>query len=316
MADLTDYISLYMDSAPKYNSDSQSAGFPHPGSGGPSPTYLPSNVDSQSLSQSEFYTPDVAFGPNEPAQVSDLPEAPLGQSNQQRPPSPSRRSMFDFVSPFEALTNPPPQAKRKPVPSQPSGTGSNTDDSSWTTNIAMDPKRKSVENLMDQITRGQGPLQPPAQSVTAQFDPYAPSEELPTPQAEQSHTRSSRPLPPQPTTQSPRASPPKIAAQARQQRQSVESPIGPPAPPSGYYQQSRKDKEGSPFRPMGFDARNKSNGPRGKSAAGYVLVQYHELLLICRPTEAISRPLSSTSRSLWKISEHPQMPSSQLLSLW
>lgn len=269
MADLADYISFYLDS-PKYNNEPQPSPYPPPASGGPSPTYLPSNADSQSHSQGEFYSAE-SYAPSEPMQSSELSEMPLNQSNQQRPPSPGRRSMFDFVSPFDALTSPPQQGKRKPVPAQPPSVDS-TGDSSWT-NITMDPKRKSVENLMDQITRGQGPLQPPAQSVTAQFDPYAPSEELPTPQAEQAQTRAPRPLPPHPTQQqqqSPRASPPKIPAQARQQRQSVDSPIGPPAPQGGYYQQPRKDKESSPFRPVESQPRGKGNGGKGKSAAMYV----------------------------------------------
>lgn len=270
--DFADYISLYTDSAPKYNNDPQpTTSYPPTGSAGPSPTYLPSNVDSQSQSQSqgEFYSAPGSFDANEPPQTSDLPEMPpLSQSDQQRPPSPSRRSMFDFVSPFDALNSPPTQAKRKPVPAQPSITGT-SDDSSWS-NLAMDPKRKSVENLMDQITRGQGPLTPPTQAVTAQFDPYAyaPSDDLPTPQAEQGQAKAPRPLPPQPSGQtgSPRASPPKVAAQARaQQRTSVDSPIGPPAPQGSYYQAPRKEKESNnPFRPM--VASNKNVGLKGKTS--------------------------------------------------
>lgn len=273
MADFADYISLYMDStAPKFN-EPQPPSYPPTGSGGPSPTYLPSNVDSQSQSQGDFYSAD-SFGPNEPAQTSELSDMPLNQSNQQRPPSPARRSMFDFVSPFDALNSPPQQTKRKPVPQQPSITG-NSEDSSWT-NMTTDPKRKSVENLMDQITRGQGPLAPPAQSVTAQFDPYAPSEELSTPQTEQAQVRASRPLPPQPTgsADSPRASPPKVPPQVRQQRQSVESPIGPPAPQGSYFQPPRKEKENNPFRPMVTEARGKAVPPKGKSPTRYVSCKF------------------------------------------
>ena len=71
---------------------------------------------------------------------------------------------------------------------------SGTEESSWHT-APVDPKRKSVENLMDQLTRGQGPPLHSTQSVTAQFDPYAPTEE-PTPPSDQSQARASRPLPP------------------------------------------------------------------------------------------------------------------------
>ncbi|EKM55623.1 uncharacterized protein PHACADRAFT_256363 [Phanerochaete carnosa HHB-10118-sp] len=255
-------------SGPKYNNEPQPSTYPPLASGGPSPTYLPSNADSQSHSQGEFYSAE-SYGPSEQIQPSEYPEAPLNNQTNQRPPSPGRRSLFDFVSPFDALASPPQQSKRKPVPPQQPPSTDSTGDSSWT-NVTMDPKRKSVENLMDQITRGQGPLQPPAQSVTAQFDPYAPSEELSTPQAEQAQTRASRPLPPHPTQQqqqSPRASPPKVPAQARQQRQSVDSPIGPPAPQGSYYQQPRKEKESSPFRPIEPQARGKGNGGKGKAVA-------------------------------------------------
>ncbi|KAH8115475.1 hypothetical protein DFH11DRAFT_1726298 [Phellopilus nigrolimitatus] len=56
------------------------------------------------------------------------PQAPQVQ---QQTPSPSRKSMFHFISPFDALD-------------------------AWTL-LAMDPKRTLMENLMDQLTRCQGP---------------------------------------------------------------------------------------------------------------------------------------------------------------
>ena len=99
------------------------------------------------------------------------------------------------------------------------------------------------------------------------YPPFRPQRVLPRP----------RPLPPHPTQQqqvqqqSPRASPPKMPAQARQQRQSVDSPIGPPAPQGSYYQQPRKDKESSPFRPVEPQTRAKAgNGGKGKNPATYV----------------------------------------------
>lgn len=47
---------------------------------------------------------------------------------------------------------------------------------------------------MDQLTKGQAPLPPSTQSATAQFDPYAPNEEISS-QTELSQMRSSRPPP-------------------------------------------------------------------------------------------------------------------------
>ncbi|KAI0691414.1 hypothetical protein BC835DRAFT_1417087 [Cytidiella melzeri] len=89
----------------------------------------------------------------------------------------------------------------------------------------MSGLRKTIsdKNLMDQLTRGQGSLPPPAQSVTVQFDRYAPQEDL-TQIAEPTR---SRPLPPQSAQQGAsllRALPPKPLAQARQQQRSAESP--------------------------------------------------------------------------------------------
>lgn len=261
-------------STPKYTGDQSSSSYPLPGSGGPSPTYLPSVSDSQSHQQGDYYGGDASsYTSHEQPQVSEAPQA---QPSEQRAPSPARRSMFDFVSPFDALTNPPAsqQSKRKPIPAQPpSNSASTTSDTVW--NLTVDPKRKSVENLMDQLTRGQVPPSAPAQSVTAQFDPYAPNEDV-TQQVELAQTKASRPLPPQPSqlgASSPRASPPKAPVQQQQQqpqqpqrqqaRRSIDSPIGPPGN-QNQFQSSQRDKEGSPL-PTGF--RYPSLEPRGKAAS-------------------------------------------------
>ncbi|KAI0685782.1 hypothetical protein BC835DRAFT_1309816 [Cytidiella melzeri] len=174
----------------------------------------------RSQGSTDFYG-DSSFISLDPTPASKTPQ-------QQRPLSPGGRSIFKFISSFDALSNPPAtqQQKRKPVRTQPSSAPSTSNEvSSWTA-VSVAPKRKSVENLMDQLTRGQGSLPPPAQFVTAQFDPYAPQEDL-TPIAQPAR---SRPLPPQHTQQGtslPRASPPKPVVQARQQRRSAKLPIGP-----------------------------------------------------------------------------------------
>lgn len=167
---------------------------------------------------------------------------------QQRPPSP-RRSMFDFVSPFEHLASTTGSVKKKPVP-QPPSASSATDDSSWTT--VTDPKRQSVENLLENISRGQlpqPPVQPSVQAPVSAYDTYMGDFS----QGEQVSNRA--PLPPIPTstksvpnrTASPmRASPPKPPVQ--QQRLPPRQPdsfIGPP-PSSASQSGGRREKESSP----------------------------------------------------------------------
>ncbi|KAJ3491804.1 hypothetical protein NLJ89_g11306 [Agrocybe chaxingu] len=91
------------------------------------------------------------------------PQAPPPpQQQQQQPPSP-RRSMFEFTSPFDHLSSSTGSIKKKAVPPQPSNVSSGNEDSSWTS--VTDPKRQSVENLLENMTRGlpqQSQPQPPA----------------------------------------------------------------------------------------------------------------------------------------------------------
>lgn len=109
------------------------------------------------------------------------------QQQQQQPPSP-RRSIFEFTSPFDHLP-----IKKKPVPpAQPASIASSTDDSaSWST--VTDPKRQSVENLLENLTRGQPP---PPQAHPPAYEAYLSGSDFS--QAESVSTRA--PLPPIPTT--------------------------------------------------------------------------------------------------------------------
>ena len=272
-------------SAPKYTNEQASASYPLPGSGGPSPTYLPSVPDSQSEQVPKYYGAESSYTSHEASSLNDPAQQ---QGSTQRPPSPGRRSMFEFVSPFDALSSPPAQQqKRKPIPppGQPSSNaGSATDDASWSA-VSLDPKRKSVENLMDQLTKGQSPLLPTNQSITAQFDPYASNEDVQQ-QADLSQPRS-RPLPPQPTQMGPvpaaRASPPKPVTQQQppppqqqrqqqQARRSVDSPIGPPGN-QAQFQVNQREKESSPLlsaRLLAMDQRAKPMVPKGKTSPKYV----------------------------------------------
>ncbi|THH32998.1 hypothetical protein EUX98_g1193 [Antrodiella citrinella] len=214
---------------------------PLPGSGGPSPTYLSTLPDSHH-DAGENYGGESTYASQ--SHENSEPFTQSGQDQQQQPPSP-RRSMFEFVSPFDALTGSSLQPKRKPAQTQTSHVAGGSEDS-WNSSAAVDPKRKSVENLMDQLTRGQAPMAPPpAQAPPVNpYDPYSPSDDPPLSQ-EPFLTRASRPLPPQPAqaTSSPRSSPPKIPLAQRQQRRSADSPMG---APQGSYGSPSPNKDGSP----------------------------------------------------------------------
>ncbi|KIJ60640.1 hypothetical protein HYDPIDRAFT_98194 [Hydnomerulius pinastri MD-312] len=198
---------------------------------------------------------------------------------QQAPPSP-RKSLFDFVSPFDALASSSSTVKKKPVPAAPASTSSGNEDS-WTSaslgSITNDPKRKSVENLIDQLTRGQAPYtsgQPPSPS----YDPYSTTDEYsqvetnqPTPQQLQQQPPPRAmplppPLPPKPgRSSSPRASPTKPLVQPQQQQRpqgrSVESPVSQAIPP-------RKEKEGSPGPRSTWKNEGRGKGaPKGKQSS-------------------------------------------------
>ncbi|KAI0747987.1 hypothetical protein C8Q80DRAFT_1102878 [Daedaleopsis nitida] len=242
-----------MSGAPKFSTpDAQQTSMSLPPSG-PSPPYIPQPAEQ--LHHDEYALPPETY-PHEREGSSGMHHAPQ-DPQQQRAPSPARRSMFDFVSPFDALNNtnagkrktqPPPQASE--------------DSSSWNS-VTIDPKRKSVENLMDQLTRGQAPLSQPTQPPVAPYDLYQTEE---VSQTEPLQARGSRPLPPHPTG-SPRSSPPKQASQpARQQRRAGESPIGGPQGPFGNSYQRDKDSSPLPQR-GGVEKRNSQKGKNTSPSA-------------------------------------------------
>ncbi|KAJ7582598.1 hypothetical protein C8J56DRAFT_955205 [Mycena floridula] len=181
--------------------------------------------------QREGYMPhDPAI---EVAQRSQ-PQQQQGGQTQQQPPSP-RRSMFDFVSPFDALSN-SGTVKKKPVPQQ-QASSSNEESSSWT--AVSDPKRQSVDNLLEHLTRQVAPSIAPAPPSSG-YESYMNTSDY-------SQTEQSRvpppPIPPKPQgpparTASPRASPPKTQA-GRAPGRFVESPSSQPG-------NGRRDKESSP----------------------------------------------------------------------
>ncbi|KAL5511726.1 hypothetical protein ACEPAH_4944 [Sanghuangporus vaninii] len=163
------------------------------------------------------------YGQETPRELPQGPQPqPLQQQHlpQQQPPSPSRKSMFEFVSPFDALASTGASGvKKKPVPEEPL-----THDEPWAPST-VDPKRKSMENLMDQLTRSsQGPVQPPQH----QLDSYSP--EPGTPPADPMHFQQKSMYGPKQQQQllgSPRGSPPRAHIhQAQTQQRTRESPSG------------------------------------------------------------------------------------------
>lgn len=228
---------------------------PAPGQA-PSPAY---SQDPNPPQQSDSYMQGQMYNPH------DAPYEPVshsGSQRQQRADSPARKSLFEFVTPFDALASSSSsnssQIRKKPVPNL-IAPGPQADEQ-WSS--IPDPKRKSVENLMDQLTRGQGPSSfPPVQSIQ-EHSPYQPYTYGDDPY--QSEPKGySRPLPQQPQANqltSPRSSPPKAQPPPQQQqgppqrqRRNNDSPVG---------QQSQRDKESSPG-PRG-NWKNQERGRTGK----------------------------------------------------
>ncbi|KAL1730253.1 hypothetical protein EV714DRAFT_250474 [Schizophyllum commune] len=183
--------------------------------------------------QPGFVAPPQQVSPPLPPQTQQAAAQPL-------PPSPPK-SMFDFVSPFDALQSATGSIRKKPVPTS-SVPSSGNEDSSWT--AISDPKRRSVENLLENLTLGSPPQPPPATfesfgSMPPQPD-YGGTDPLdlamgnrygPPPPLPQNLQPPPQPKPVPQRVDSPRASPPKNQAQ----RVSQSIPAS-----------QRRDKEGSP----------------------------------------------------------------------
>ncbi|EPQ58070.1 hypothetical protein GLOTRDRAFT_104018 [Gloeophyllum trabeum ATCC 11539] len=274
---------------------------------GSSPSYIDSSLDTPSHHENDIY--DIlgaSFGPHEASrEPAARPSQYPAQQPPPQPPSPTRKSMFDFVSPFDALASSSSSAKKKPAPAEPPS------EDSWTSvSVSTDPKRKSVENLMDQLTRGQPPLPAPqrAQAPQSSYDPYQRSDDSSA--AEQAGPiLPPPPLPPKPAEHvSPRASPPKVAAQHRQQQpRSTESPLGQPGG-QGNGPPGRRDKESSPVprsKNGGHDGRGgKAAGQRNKSRASPGPHTQNIFVDVSQPLDEIQAPrdaVKSTAIALVKV---------------
>jgi hypothetical protein len=208
----------------------------------PSPPYGPSQHEGEYHPYSKQ---------DQPSEVSQRSQGPL--LPQQQPPSP-RKSMFDFVSPFDHLSSSSSTIKKKPVPAQTASVSSTNDDSgSWT--AVSDPKRQSVDNLLEHLARGQPSVSQPTQAQSTSYESFLNTGEFS--QAEKAPTQSRvppPPLPPKPVpnrTTSPRSSPPKNQAQ-RTQNRPADSPASQQGILPASYQGARRDKESSPGPRGGF----------------------------------------------------------------
>lgn len=218
--------------------------------------------------------------------------------------------MFDFVSPFDALlSGASPQSKKNSVPQLPPVERSGAIGEPWiaaSVAASPDPKRQSVEHLMEQLTRGQVPQQqaPPPQHQPA-YDSYASEDftqnELIQPRGGIQFPQLSAPAPPPPPPQqarvpSPRASPPKLPVQSQQQQQQQrpqpragESPIGQPAQQQAPGS-NRREKESSPIPRGNWKTDVKGKGPAAKGKVAYVpLLNSHDRRAHC----LLQRPLSN-----------------------
>ena len=180
--------------------------------------------------------------------------------------------MFDFVSPFDALASSSGAPARKPAPPSSHQQGpSEPFEDTWTS--VIDPKRKSVDNLLEQIGHTKAPVPPLAQPIS--FDQHSPDDEAPISELVQSKA-ASRPLPPKPMqAPSPRGSPPKVTPPVRRDAQASDSPFGPQVGPTLSHVPTgttQREKESSPG-PRGSwkgheGGRNRGSGSKAKTPSG------------------------------------------------
>lgn len=239
----------------------------------PSPPY------GQSQHEGEYNPYNKQDQPSEVSQRSQGPPPPP-QQQQQQPPSP-RKSMFEFVSPFDHLSSSSSAIKKKPVPTQTASVSSTNDDSgSWT--AVSDPKRQSVDDLLGHLTRGQQPVSQPTQAPSSGYESFLNTGDFS--QAEKTPAQSRvppPPLPPKPVpnrTASPRSSPPKTQAQQRTQVRQADSPASQQGILPGSYQgAARRDKESSPGPRGGF---KKGPGAQSKFAKNQSSPRYDSVVFI------------------------------------
>ena len=229
--------------------------------------------------------------------------------------------MFDYVSPFDALAS-SSAGKKKADVGYASAESRDTEDSWTSVSTSVDPKRKSVENLMDQLARSQGP----PQATQQPFDSYG--AEPGTPPNELASKVPPPPLPPKPLQGqgSPRASPPFV--QRSQQGRSGESPLlqsGGPKPPQLGAGPSSKERAGSPLAKGNWkaqDSKQRVPAPRKPLISPKCVLEFFwpyanrhiELLHIC--IARLRKTLSSTCHRILTASKRLATASDPQPSRW
>lgn len=237
------------------------------GGSAPSPPFASAHPEQSIRDNDSYHSRDAQYqSPEAPRELPQRPYPPPQTLAQEpKPPSPARKSMFDFISPFDALVSSgSSQAKKKPVlPPQPSDLPSSSEDTWTTASLTPDPKRKSVDNLMEQLARGQGP---PPQNTSPQYDSYL-ADEYNQPEPVQPRA-APPPLPPKPVQISSPQSSPRLQAQLqhRPQPRSVESPVGQQQVPVSI--QRNKESSPAPSQRGSWKAEGKGKGTGTKGKSG------------------------------------------------
>jgi hypothetical protein len=235
---------------------------------GPSPTYSLIG-SSQHADSSSYYEPELVTPQTTSPEAVQGP-VPAGLSQARGSPQPNK-TMFDFVSPFDALASPSAAPVRNPAqPSSHQQGPSEPFEDTWTS--VIDPKRKSVDNLLEQIGHTNAPVLS-AQPIS--FDEHSPGDETPMTELVQSKA-ASRPLPPKPMqAPSPRSSPPKATPPVRRDIQTSESPFGPQVGPvlshvpTGTTQREKESSPGPRGSWKGHEGgRNRGSGSKVKAPSG------------------------------------------------
>ena len=244
----------------------------------PSSFYAPQPADDYS----QYMHQDPAIAIAERSQPSQMPSSvppsqvslPMSPSMhpQQHPPSPPR-PLFEFISPFDALSSSSGSMRKKNGPQQPSTVSSSgNEDSSTSWTVVSDPKRHSVDNLLDTLTRGapssnlsstppqqQQQQAPPPPAAPSNYDPYLSGPDYA--QLEEARVPAAMPV-------VPKASPPYYARPASPRslpasKPPVVSNMGRSGP--GRFNDSPASQSGASQGPPGNGRRDKesSPGPRG-----------------------------------------------------
>ncbi|KAI0064686.1 hypothetical protein BV25DRAFT_1799983 [Artomyces pyxidatus] len=305
-------LTSYLRNAPRTTYPESHQSRVSPSSIGPQP-YPPVDLAAQHETSS-YYEPEVAT-PHE-TRTEDFQNSTLGQTQQppqqqqQQSPPPPHKALFDFVSPFDALAaSTSSSTTRKPVPAiVPSQAHTDSNEDTWS--AVIDPKRKSVDNLIEQLSRVQPPTAPPVQA-SPPYEQQTQGEDLLGSESLLSRVQS-RPLPPKPTqAPSPRNSPPKISSQPpRRDIRASESPmgslVGPPishGPPA----QNQRDKDSSPGPRgswKGHEGRARGSGSKAKPQSSPNSQPQNIVFDVSQPLDEIQAPrdaVKSTAIALVRV---------------